>query len=163
MWRKNSIEVRAARAFRLKNYPLAIRHLNELLTCVGENPHTLHMLALCHSRQNAELEAQAFARRALRADDRHLESLKLLARLHFMRGEHAEARSFVARALRQHRSHRNEPARAQGRLAAILAGFRRRHDAAHPSSPVDEKEHRQWLEWAETYMACTPDSEDGNS
>lgn len=99
MSRKIAIEIRAARAFRLKNYPLAIRHLNDLLECVGENPHTLHMLALCHSRQNEDLMALAFARRALQVDDRHMESLKLLAQLHFTRGEHAEARTFVARAL----------------------------------------------------------------
>jgi Tfp pilus assembly protein PilF len=108
MSRKNSIEVRAARAFALKNYSLAIRHLNELLECVGENPHTLHMIALCHSRESQDLEALAFARRALQADERHLESLKLLARLHFIRGEHNEARMFVVRALSDQRTRENE-------------------------------------------------------
>ena len=47
MSRKIGFETRAARAFGLKNYALAIRHLTDLLECVGENPHTLHMLALC--------------------------------------------------------------------------------------------------------------------
>jgi len=101
MSRQTRLEVRAARAYSLKNYPAAIRHLNDLLECVGENPHTLHMLALCHARQRDEAQALEFARRALRCDDGHLESLKLLARLHFLRGEHEHARRVVARALEQ--------------------------------------------------------------
>ena len=99
MSRKNSVEVQAARAFSLKNYARAIDHLNELLEFVGENPHTLYLLALCHSRQDDDGQALAFAHRALQADDRHLESLKLLARLHCLRGEHSQARLYVARAL----------------------------------------------------------------
>ncbi len=101
MSRQTRLEVRAARAYTLKNYPAAIKHLNDLLECVGENPHTLHMLALCHERQQEQAQALEFARRALRSDGGHLESLKLLARLHFLRGEHDDARRMVARALQQ--------------------------------------------------------------
>jgi tetratricopeptide (TPR) repeat protein len=158
MSRKNTIEIRAARAFGLKKYPLAIRHLNDLLECVGENPHTLHMLALCHSRQNEDLLALAFARRALQADDRHLESLKLLARLHFTRGEHAEARMFVARALEHHRAHENQPSPRW--LSAALARMRMYRGDSHHASSAGRNEHRQWLEWAEAYMAA-PDKGDG--
>ncbi len=70
MSRKSNVEVQAARAFSLKNYPRAIEHLNNLLDFVGENPHTLHLLALCHSRQDDDGQALAFARRALQMDDR---------------------------------------------------------------------------------------------
>jgi tetratricopeptide (TPR) repeat protein len=163
MSQKSSIERRAARAFGLKNYPLAIRHLKDLLECVGENPHTLHMLALCHARRNEDLAALAFARRAIQADDRHLESLKLLARLHFLRGEHAEARSFVARALEQQRPRGGASARAQSWLSTIVTGLRRRHVGPHESTLVDNNEHRQWLEWAEAYMAQPLDPGNGNS
>ncbi len=126
MSRKSAVEVQAARAFSLKNYPRAIDRLTELLELVGENPHTLHMLALCHFRQDDDGHALAFARRALLADDLHLESLKLLARLHFVRGEHSQARLHVARALALH----------------------------------DSGEDRQWLEWAEAYMAAPTASDD---
>lgn len=126
MSRKSAVEVQAARAFSLKNYPRAIDRLTELLELVGENPHTLHLLALCYFRQNDRDQALAFARRALLADDLHLESLKLLARLHFLRGEHSQARLHVARALALH----------------------------------DAGEDRQWLEWAEAFMAAPPESDD---
>ncbi len=126
MSRKSAVEVQAARAFSLKNYPRAIDRLTELLEFVGENPHTLHLLALCHFRQDDDGQALAFARRALLADGLHLGSLKLLARLHFLRGERSQARLHVARAL------------------AI-------HDAG---------EDRQWLEWAEAFMAAPPESND---
>ncbi|TDJ18086.1 MAG: hypothetical protein E2O65_06950 [Gammaproteobacteria bacterium] len=124
--RKSAVEVQAARAFNLKNYPRAIDRLTELLELVGENPHTLHMLALCHFRQDDDGQALALARRALLADGRHLESLKLLARLHFLRGEHSQARLHVARALALH----------------------------------DTAEDRQWLEWAEAFMAAPTASDD---
>ncbi len=126
MSRKSAVEVQAARAFALKNYPRAIHRLTELLEFVGENPHTLHMLALCHFRQDDDAQALAFARRALLADGLHLESLKLLARLHFLRDEHSQARLHVARALALH----------------------------------DTGEDRQWLEWAEAFMAAAPASDD---
>ena len=158
MSRKNAIEIRAARAFRLKNYPLAIKHLNDLLECVGENPHTLHMLALCHSRQNDDLQALALARRALQADGRHLESLKLLARLHFLRGEHDEARAYVARALADERVREKSPAASRSWLSEILARWRGR--GGHGDGGfVDQSEHRQWLEWANAYMAAPRDSD----
>ncbi len=126
MSRKSAVEVQSARAFSLKNYPRAIDRLTELLEFVGENPHTLHLLALCYFRQDDDRQALAFARRALLADDLHLESLKLLARLHFLRGEHSQARAHVARALALH----------------------------------DAGEDRQWLEWAEAFMAAPPESGD---
>ena len=156
MSRKNAIEVRAARAFGLKNYPLAIKHLSDLLGCVGENPHTLHMLALCHARRNDDLQALAFARRALQADERHLESLKLLARLHFLRGEHSEARAYVARALSDDRIRGRAPAASRGWLATALARWRGQDRI---DGPVDSREHRQWLEWAEAYMAAPRDAD----
>lgn len=127
MSRQSRIEVRAARAYSLKNYPLAIRHLNDLLEYIGENPHTLHMLALCHSRQQEDIQALEFAHRALAIDTEHLESLKLLARLHFSRGEHTEARMFVTRAMEHRHGQKND------------------------------NEHRRWLEWAEAYMATQQD------
>ncbi len=129
MSRKSAVEVQAARAFGLKNYPRAIDRLTELLEFVGENPHTLHLLALCHFRQDDDGQALAFARRALLADGLHLESLKLLAQLHFLRGEHSQARLHVARALALH----------------------------------DAGEDRQWLEWAEAFMAAPPELDNDRS
>ena len=159
MSRKNRIEVRAARAFVLKNYPLAIRHLNDLLECVGENPHTLHMLALCHARQHEDLQALGFARRALQVDEQHLASLKLLSRLHFMRGEHAEARMFVARALEHEEAREGSRPGSRGWFSSIVAKLRAGDGESHDSIAMDKREHRQWLEWAEAYMAAPRESD----
>ena len=162
MSRKIGFETRAARAFGLKNYALAIRHLTDLLECVGENPHTLHMLALCHFRHNDDLEAHAFARRALQADDRHLESLKLLAQLHVLRGEHAEARRLVARALEQGHAPGSDPTGSKNWLSAILARLRARRDHSHRAGVADGNEHRLWIEWARAYIAA-PQESDGEA
>ena len=160
MSRKSAVEVQAARAFSLKNYPRAIERLNELLKLVGENPHTLHLLALCHSRQDDDPQAIAFARRALRADDLHLESLKLLARLYFLRGEHSQARLYVARALKLHEAPTKDSASSRSWFSAIMTGLRTRpDDACHPGY-ADTREDRQWLEWAEAFMAVPPDAGD---
>ncbi len=163
MSRKSTVEVRAARAFNLKNYPRAIKHLNELLEFVGESPHTLHLLALCHSRQHDDGQALVFARRALQADDQHLESLKLLARLHLLRDEHSQARLYVARALELQNASAKDPTSSRGWSSTIVAKLRPRRDDASRTSPINAREQAQWLEWAEAFMAAPPESEDDPS
>jgi tetratricopeptide (TPR) repeat protein len=156
MSRRSALEVQAARAFALKNYARAIERLNDLLALVGENPHTLYLLALCHSRQNDDLEALDFARRALGADAGHLESLKLLGRIHFLRGEHGEARDYVARALQLDRDGARDGEAPRSWLSALTARLGRRPTRA--SDPLDAREHRQWRAWAESFMAAPPDT-----
>lgn len=163
MSRKIAVEVQAARAFSLKNYPRAIECLNELLEFVGENPHTLHLLALCHSRQDEDGQAIVFARRALQADDLHLESLKLLARLYFLRGEHSQARLYVARALELHDAPARGSVPSQSWLSAIVTRLRTRPDDSCHASFVDLREDRQWLEWAKAFTAAPPESDDDGS
>ena len=154
--------MRAARAFTLKNYALAIRHLDELLEHVGENPHTLYALALCHARQGQRDEALAAARRALDADAHHLESLKLLARMHFLRGEHAQARPLAARALILDRALESAPAThaggARAWLAALTGVWRTPRDGL---AFLAAGEHRQWREWAEAYLAPAREADGG--
>lgn len=152
MSRRTALEIQAARAFTLKNYPRTIDRLNDLLAIVGENPHTLYFLALCHSRQNDDLEALDFARRAIAADADHLESLKLLGRMHFLRGEDSEARDYVARALRLDRDAAPDREAPRGWLSALVG-----RRPARASDPLGAGEHRQWLAWAETFMATPPD------
>lgn len=153
MSRKSTIEVRAARAFTLKNYPLAISYLSDLLECVGENPQTLYMLALCHARQNDADQAVAVARRALDADAQHLESLKLLARLLFLRGEHDEAQALVERVLRMRTVRAGRRSAARGWLAFLLGRWRAHGEASNGTGVYVVDEDRQWLEWAEAYLA----------
>ena len=147
---KSTLEVKAARAFTLKDYPRAITYLGDLLEATGENPHVLYLLALCHGRLADDARASDFALRALAADPDHLESMKLLGRLHYLRGEHDRARDYVARALAL--SSRSAVGQASPRrwlasLAARLAGGR-----GPSSAPLDEHEHRQWIAWAEAYL-----------
>ena len=160
MSRKSTIEVRAARAFTLKNYPLAISHLSDLLDCVGENAQTLYMLALCHARQDDEEQALAVARRAVAADAHHLESLKLMARLLFVRDEHAEARVLVARALRIRDARASHRRASRGWLSTLLGRLGVDRQPLFGSASIVVDEDRQWLEWAEAYLAAPSEPDD---
>ena len=138
--RPSRLERKAAHAFRLKDYRAAIRHLDELLEHVGENPNTLHVLALCHERTGADETAFECATRAVRADEHHFEALRLLVRLHFRRGEEGDARALADRAL----SCLPPPAtpRSLGRAARL---FDRNGD---PSLDGYDRELREWIRWA---------------
>ena len=142
--RRSRLERRAVHAFRLKNYRGAIRHLDELLGHVGENPNTLHVLALCHERLGADDAAFEHATRAVSADEHHFEALRLLVRLHVRRGEEDDARAFAQRAL----SSLPPPAvpRSLGRAARLFA---REHD---PSLDGYDRELREWILWARAFI-----------
>lgn len=152
---RSALEVKAARAFTLKDYPRAIAALSELLALAGEDPQTLFLIALCHSSLADDAEAIAFAGRALRSNPQHMESLKLLARVHFQRGERGEARAYVARALALEAHSDGEAPVRGGWLArlAVALGARRRDSRI----PMDRREHREWLAWAEAFMAEPPE------
>ena len=137
---RSRLERKAVHAFRLKNYRGAIRHLDELLGHVGENPNTLHVLALCHDRIGAGDAAFEYASRAVSADEHHFEALRLLVRLHVRRGEEDDARALVQRAL----SCLPPPAipRSLGRAARLFARDR------DPSLDGYERELREWIRWA---------------
>ena len=138
--RRSRLERKAVHAFRLKNYRGAIRHLDELLVHVGENPNTLHVLALCHERIGADDTASEYATRAVCADEHHFEALRLLVRLHVRRGEDDDARAFAQRAL----SSLPPPAapRSLGRAARLFARDR------DPSLDGYDRELREWILWA---------------
>lgn len=153
---KSIAEVQAARAFSLKNYPRAINHLSELLEFVGENPHTLHMLAVCHARQGDLAQALKFVERALRADPRHLESLKLAAQLHLQRGEQSQARRYVALALQLHNRSRAEPAPRPGWFRSLLDRLLLHEAAGAARHIAGPGEQRRWLEWAEAFVSAAP-------
>ena len=138
--RRSRLERKAVHAFRLKNYRGAIRHLEELLGQVGENPNTLHVLGLCHERIGAGDAAFEYASRAVSADEHHFEALRLLVRLHVRRGEDDDARALVQRAL----SCLPPPAvpRSLGRAVRLFA---RDHD---PALDGYDRELREWIRWA---------------
>jgi|GEM_PF-3060140 len=156
MSRKNIAEVQAARAFSLKNYPRAIIHLSELLECVGENPHTLHLLALCYTRQNDIEQALPYVRRALQADEGHLESLKLLAQIHLLQDEHSQAHECVARALELHKARLEEQPLPGSWISTLAAAMGWRNGESSWSSLSSANEDRRWREWAEAFIAAPP-------
>lgn len=102
MWyasKKFRLERRAARAYGLKDYAGAIQALEDLLNVVGENPNTLHVLALCRQRRGDNEAAIATAARGVAADPEHLCCIKLLAELYAGQAELEIARTYAARAL----------------------------------------------------------------
>ena len=146
--RASRVERKAAHAFRLKNYRGAIRHLDELLEHVGENPNTLHVLGLCHERLGADDVAFEYAARAVSADEDHFEALRLLVRLHMRRDEMGAARSVAERAL--DRLPPPSLPRGLGRVVRLLA----RDDDASLSGY--DRELREWIRWARRLTGRAP-------
>ena len=144
--RRSRLERKAKHAFRLKNYRGAIRHLDELLGHVGENPNTLHVLALCHERIGAGDAAFEYATRAVSADEHHFESLRLLVRHHVRRGEEDDARAFAQRALSC-----LPPPAAPRSLARVARLFARDRD---PSLDGYDRELREWIRWARALIGA---------
>ena len=139
------LELRAARALALRDYKRTIRCLEELLGEVGENPHTLHMLAHCHERLGAADQAIAYAERALSVDPDHTGGLQVLSRVYVRQEDFARAHEYVTRALE------NVAASGEGepRRGGFKAFLRRAFSSGRGrgAGAVDP----QWVEWAEAF------------
>lgn len=146
--RRSRIERKAAHAFRLKSYRAAIRHLDELLLHVGENPNTLHVLGLCHERLGADDEAFEYAMRSIAADADHFEALRLLIRLHVRRDETEAARTLAVHAL----ARLPPPAEPRG-LGRLVRALTRKGD---PSLAGYDRELREWIRWARAFADPDP-------
>ena len=146
--RRSRIERRAARAFHLRDYRAAIRHLDELLGRVGENPNTLHVLGLCHERIGDDAAAFEYATRSVAADADHFEALRLLIRIHVRRGEDDAARVLAGRALA-----RLPPPATPGGFGRLLRRLVREGD---PSLAGYDFELRQWIRWAREFTGPRP-------
>ena len=142
--RASRLERKATHAFRLKNYRTAIRHLDELLEYVGENPNTLHVLGLCHERLGADEIAFEYATRVVSADEDHFEGLRLLIRLHVRRDENA-----VAHALVKHALTRLPPPVVPSGFGQLIHILSRDDDA---SLIGYDRELREWIRWAREFI-----------
>jgi len=141
--RRASIERRAARAFRLKDYPRAQRHLEELLVLVGENPHTLHALALCCERRGLIDQALERAQRCYAVNPQDLNNLRLLARLHIARGAPDAGRGYVEKALEL---------LADRPRAGWRIRLRNRLDSTH-------RAELEWRRWAREFIRAPREDE----
>lgn len=160
MAQKDRLEIRAARALALKDYKRTIRCLEELLGEVGENPHTLHMLAHCHERLGAVEQAIAYAERALTVDPDHTGSLQVLSRVYVRQEDFARAHQCVTRALEQV-ALASEPGPSTGGVKRFLRrvfapgqgpGGALRRGSVDP----------QWLEWAQAFRRWYEETNGGS-
>ncbi len=151
MSNKSQLERRAARAFGLKDYERTIGALSDLLDVVGENPHTLHVLAVCHQRLRRQEQAIAFAERGVAADPAHLGCLQALAELYSARGDDEKARDYARRALKLLSVGGAGLERRQGLIQRIAGVFRRSMGA-----PKLNTGDLEWAHWARALL-------DGNS
>ena len=135
--RAERLEARARRAFALKKYPATVTILKQLLEEVGENPHTLGMLALCCHRTAQHEQAIAYAERALEVDAGHLVALRTMSSVLAAEGRHDEACAFARRGLDAFA--REAPPPAPGGFREWFAVWR----GLRPS-----KEEQEWADWA---------------
>lgn len=144
--RSERLEARARRAFALKKYPATVTILKQLLEEVGENPHTLGMLALCCHRTAQHEQAIAYAERALEVDAGHLVALRTMSSALAAQGRNDEARAFAQRGLDAFA--REAPPPAPGGFREWLAVWR----GLRPS-----KEEQEWVEWARGLVLRYPE------
>lgn len=160
MGQKDRLERRAARALALKDYKKTIRCLDELLAEVGENPHTLHMLAHCHERLGAGDQAIAYAERALSVDPDHTGSLQVLSRVYVRQEDYSRAYDCVTRALDTLAlvpGPDTPPRGAKGFLWRVLRAGQTRDPVSSPGS-VDA----EWQEWARAFRRWYEEHADGS-
>ena len=148
---KSQLERRAARAFGLKDYERVIGELSDLLDVVGENPHTLHALTVCHQRLGRQEQAIRFAERGVRADATHLSCLQALAELYSACGDDDSARAYAKRALALINADEAGSERRQGLVRRIAGVFRRSMGAPGPNAG-----DRQWARWARALLDGDP-------
>jgi tetratricopeptide (TPR) repeat protein len=148
--RKYRLERRAARAFGLKDYASAIRTLEELLHLVGENPNTLHVLAICRQRLGQHGSAIVAAERGISADPKHLSCLKVLAEFHAASGDLKTARGYALRAL----AIIEADTRAPGMFAAVI----RRMGGPGFQAMGTSAEDREWARWARALCESAVDT-----
>ena len=150
--RVERLEARARRAFALKKYPATVTILKQLLEEVGENPHTLGMLALCCHRAGRPEQALVYAERALEVDVEHLVALRTMSSALAAQGRDDEACVFARRGLGA--LAREDPESESGGWRdwlAVLRGLR-------PS-----KEEQEWAQWARSLVLRGADPQAGES
>ena len=135
--RVERLEARVRRAFALKKFPATVTILEQLLEEVGENPHTLGMLALCCHRAGRHEQALAYAECALEVDAGNLVALRTMSSVLAAQGRHDEACAFAKRGIDA--LAREDPPPASGGWRDWLAVMR----GLRPS-----KEELEWAEWA---------------
>jgi tetratricopeptide (TPR) repeat protein len=148
--RKFRLERRAARAFGLKDYAGAIPPLEELLRLVGENPNTLHVLAICRQRLGQHDSAIVAAERGISADPKHLSCLKVLAESHAASDDLKTARGYALRALALIDAERSAP----GMLASVM----RRMAGPGFQATGTSAEDREWARWARALCESAVDT-----
>ncbi len=148
---KSHLELSAARAFARKDYARGLGHLQALLERVGENPNTLHAMAICCERIGRDQEALDFAARAIAVDPGHFPSLQVLSQIHFRLEDHRLAVGYVERSLE------HIPAARAGRMLgwgrALQSLLRTRIAGAADDQLGDlPPKDREWVRWAREYL-----------
>ena len=140
--RAERIEARARRSYLLKKYPATVKHLEQLLHEVGENPHTLAMLALCCHRSGRNDRALTYAERALEVDSAHLTALRAMSSALAGAGRDEEACGYAKHGL---------DALAREAPEAAPRGWKGWFASRRASTPSREEE--EWAEWARSLLA----------
>lgn len=146
------LEIRVARALAIRDYRRARKHLQALLSLVGENPYTLYLIADCYERQGDLSNATAYAKEVLAIEPGHFDALKLLARIYVREGNHDLAYEYVRKGLANIPS----PIRCDGLLFWLRKFFGILPEQEHEPdglSGLDRKD-REWVEWARKFAEC---------
>ena len=152
---KRALERKARHAFVLKDYKRTIALLNELLREVGENPHTLHMLARCSEYLGDDAGARDYAARALEVEPSHFGSLQVMTQASYKLDAADDARAFARRAL-------SHLPRYQPRIFSLAWLADRLGDS--PPGGAEQRlapEDQNWVDWVNEHVLVDPESGEG--
>lgn len=148
---------RVAKFIGRKDFPAAIRALEE---CAARDPGdvgTLDLLAQCHRWAGANDKAIEVAEKALTLDPTDFSSLRLLSVILADRGEHNRAVEYVRRGVQHYPKEMAPLAPFVVTLGKIVMRvLRPRHRmAAEEFAPWERinSENREWFAWAKQYLA----------
>jgi tetratricopeptide (TPR) repeat protein len=148
---------RVSRAIGRKDFPDAVRTLEEHIARNPTDTAARRLLAQCHRWSGSDEQAIEVAESVLCADPHDFGSLRLLSEVLATRGEHQRAANYARRGLEEYPKEMAPVAPilfniAKAALRIFRAGRPLPKEQFEPWKQINE-ENRQWFQWAQQYLA----------
>lgn len=148
---------RVSRSIGRKDFPEAVRTLEEHVAGNPSDTAALGLLAQCHRWSGSDEQAIEVAESVLSADPHNFSSLRLLSEVLAARGEHQRAADYARRGLEEYPEEMVPVvpfifSLAKVALRIFRPGRPLSTEEFEPWKQINE-ENRRWFQWAKQYLA----------